>query len=426
MKHYSLKQICFIGLMLLCIGKPVQAQDTMHITLPEAENLFLQNNLALLAEKYNIDIAKAQVIQAKLYNNPTLTLNGNIYNPQLHKVFDISNKTGQYDVGIQQVVRLAGKRNKEIKLAETAVSLSENRFFDLIRTLRYSLRSEFYNLAFLQNSISGYQVQIISLEKMSAAYDQLQQKGVVTLKDAVRIKSLLYSLHAEQSVLINQLNDSEAALQLLLQNNKVYYMAEADKNFARSASVQQLNIQALIDTAYSNRFDLKAAENNLLLSKQNYTLQKALAKTDLTIGADFDKRGSFVDNASFLTVAFDLPFFKRNQGNIKAAKISIDQSKANMGLTKQTVENDVQRAYIKLLNTDKMLQSIDPAFQQQFEKLMQGVIENFQKKNLSLIEFTDFTESYKNNMLQFNQLQNDKMQALEALQFAIGKTIFNN
>jgi len=426
MKHYSMKQICFIGLMFLCTSKAAMAQDTVRITLPEAEQQFIQKNLSLLAQKYNIDIAKAQVIQAKLYNNPTLTLNGNIYNPQLHKVFDVSNKTGQYDIGIQQVIRLAGKRNKEIKTAETAVALSENQFFDLIRTLRYSLRSEFYNIVFFQKSIAGYQAQIASLEKMSAAYDQLQLKGVVTLKDAVRIKSLLYSLHTEQSALINQLNDSEASLQLLLQNNQAYYVAEFDKDPVWSASVQQFNIQTLFDTAFANRYDLKAAENNLLLSKQNFTLQKALAKTDLTIGADFDKRGSFVDNASFFTVAFDLPFFKKNRGNIKAAKISIEQSKTGVDLARQIVENDVQRAYTKVLNTDKMLQSIDPDFKNQFEKLLLGVNDNFQKKNISLIEFTDFNESYKNYMLQLNQLQNEKMQAIEALHFAIGKTIFNN
>lgn len=412
--------------MLLCCYTRLQAQDTLHITLPQIEKQFLQNNLALLAEKYNIDMARAQVIQARLYNNPTLSLNGNMYNPQLHKIFDVSNKTGQYDIGIQQLVRLAGKRNKEIKLAETAVSISENRFFDLLRTLRYSLRSEFYNVYYLQNSVAGFQIQIASLEKMSAAYDQLQLKGVVSLKDAVRIKLLLISLRTEQSSLVNQLNDSEASLQLLLRNNKTYFIANAEKELTVAESVQQLNVQSLIDTAYNNRYDLKEAENNLLFNKQNYTLQKALAKTDLTIGADFDKRGSFVDNASFLTVAFELPFFKRNQGNIKAAKISIDQGKTVLEQAKQTVENDVQKAYIKLLNTDKLLQSIEPDFQSQFEKLLGGITDNFQKKNISLIEFIDFYEAYKNNTLQFNQLQNDKMQAIEALHFAIGKTILNN
>jgi len=236
----------------------------------------------------------------------------------------------------------------------------------------------------------------------------------------------LYSLRAERSSLINQLNDSEASLQLLLQNNKAWFVTSTGPEPATAISIQQLNVQSLIDTAYANRYDLRSAENNLLFNKQNYALQKALAKTDLTIGADFDKRGSFVDNASFLTIAFDLPFFRRNQGNIKVAKISIDQGKTGVELAKQTVENEVQKAYIKVLNTDKMLRSIDPAFQAQFEKLLESITENFQKKNISLVEFTDFNESYKNNVLQFNQLQNDKMQAVETLHFAIGKTIFNN
>ncbi len=261
---------------------------------------------------------------------------------------------------------------------------------------------------------------------MSATYDRLQDKAVVTLKDAVRIRSLVYALRAEQSALINQLNESEAALQLLLQNNHTYYVADVDKDQVQNASLQQLTIQSLFDTALANRYDLKAAQNNLLFSQQNYALQKALAKTDLTLGANFDKRGSFVDNAPFLTVAFDLPFFKRNKGNIQAAKITIEQSKTGVELTRQTVENDVQLAYAKVLNTDKMLRSIDPGFSTQFEKLLQGINDNFQKKNITLIEFTDFNESYKNYMLQFNQLQNDKMQAIESLHFAIGKTIFNN
>jgi cobalt-zinc-cadmium efflux system outer membrane protein len=91
-----------------------------------------------------------------------------------------------------------------------------------------------------------------------------------------------------------------------------------------------------------------------------------------------------------------------------------------------TVENEVQSAYTKALNTDKMLQSIDPGFRDEFESLLKAVSENFQKKNISLIEFTDFNESYKNNILQINELQNQKMQAIETLNFTIGKTILTN
>ncbi|MDB5279470.1 MAG: outer rane efflux protein [Ferruginibacter sp.] len=412
--------------MLLFSSLRLHAQDTLRITLPEAEKQFLQKNLDLLAEKYNIDIAMAQVIQARLYSNPNFSFNGNIYNPQNKKIADVSNKTGEYIIGLQQLIRVAGKRNKEIKLAETSTRLSENRFFDLLRTLRFSLRSNFYNAYYLQNSISAYNNQIASLESLSASYEALKTKGVVTLKDAIRIKSLLYSLKAEQNGLQNQLNDIEAELKILLQDNKTWFVSTVEKNDALAVSFKQMKLPDLVDTAYENRFDLKLAENNLLYNQQNLALQKAIAKPDITLGAQFDKRGSFVDNASFFNVAIDLPFFNRNQGNIKAAKISIDQSKVVLNQQRLTVENEVQSAYTKALNTDKMLQSIDPAFRDEFENLLKAVSENFKKKNISLIEFTDFNESYKNNILQINELQNQKMQAIETLNFTIGKTILNN
>jgi cobalt-zinc-cadmium efflux system outer membrane protein len=301
--------------------------------------------------------------------------------------------------------------------------MTEYNFYDLLRTLRFSLRSNYYSMLHLHQSYSAYQAQISSLEKLSNAYHDLQAKGVVTLKDAVRIKSLLYTLQGEQTSLQNQLNDVQAEFQLLMRDNKHYYLPADTSGIV--AAADQFPLQALVDSAYNNRFDLKAAAANMTYSEQNYRLQKALRTPDLTLGAEFDRRGSYVNNATLLNAAIDLPFFNRNQGNIKAARIGIDQSKARQQQQQQMVENEVQKAYIKALNTERMLQSLDPGFKDQFGQLLKGITENFEKKNISLLEFTDFYESYKDNILRINQLQNEKDQAKEALNFAVGKTLFN-
>ena len=424
MKHIIRKLKNFSVAILCCTGMHVYAQDSLHISLPEAEKQFVQKNLGLLAEKYNIDIAKAAVIQARLFNNPSMVVSGNLYDPKENRIFNVSNTTGQYDVAVQQLIRLAHKRNKEIALAQINTSMSEDRYYELLRTLRFSLRSNFFDLYYTQQTINGYQRQIDALQRLNAAYEDLQTKGVVTDKDALRIKSLLYSLTSERAVLQNQLIDLQSSFQLLLQNNKTWFIADIAHH--QLPELNNLNLPGLIDTAFANRHDLKLAENDLRSVNTNYLLQKALAKPDITLGAEFDKRGSFVDNASFLTIGIDLPFFNRNQGNIKAAKISIDQGKARLDQQKQEVENDVQRAYSKLLSADKVLRSMDPKFQEKFEHLLLGITENFEKRNISLVEFTDFCESYKNNVLQFNQLQDQRAQAIEALHFAIGKTMFNN
>jgi cobalt-zinc-cadmium efflux system outer membrane protein len=424
---FLMRKLLCCCLFILLTATSLKAQDTLHITLQDAEKQFLDKNLQLLAEKYNISIARAQIIQAKLYNNPNLGLSGNLYNPDRKKFFDIGNQTGQYDITIQQMISLAGKRNKQVKVAQTSAAMAENSFFDLLRTLRFTLRSNFYQAYFLQNSMNAYTEQISSLEKMDATYKDLQTKGLVTLKDAVRLRSLLYSLKAERTSLQNQVTDLESEIQLLLQNNQTWYVPDMPADMvATIPAIRQTALQSLVDSAYENRQDLALAKNNQLYNEQNYRLQKAMAVPDLTLGAEFDKRGSFVNNASFLTVGIDLPFFNRNQGNIKSAKYSIDQTKLQVTQQMMTVENEVRTAYTKAINTDKMLETMDPGFRKDFEQLLKNINDNFLKKNISLLELTDFYDSYKENLLQFNQLQNDRMQAIETLNFAVGKTLFNN
>lgn len=425
MKHVCYKFSC-LYVMLLYVTVQVYAQDTTHLTLPQAENIFINKNLSLLALKYNINIAEAQIIQAKLYPNPNFSFTGNIYNPDLKKIADISNSTGEYVINAQQLILLAGKRNKQIKLAQTGVLIAENNFYDVLRTLQFSLRSDFYKAFYLHNSITAYQFQIESVEKLNRSFETLQQKGTVTLKDAVRIKSLLYSLKAEQTLLQNQFNDVQSEIQQLLQNNSSIFIPVADNNIATVTKLDHVTLQSLVDTALNNRADLKLANNTILFNQQNLAYQKSLATPDLLLGVQFDKRGSFVDNASFLTMAIDLPFFNRNQGNIKAARFNIDQSKLMAEKQKQQVENEVQHTYINALNTYKMLHDIDPGFRDQFEQLLLGVTQNFEKRNISLLDFTDFYESYKQNILQMNEVQNQYMQALENINFTCGKKVTDN
>ncbi|MFX9127614.1 hypothetical protein ABTN71_19635, partial [Acinetobacter baumannii] len=48
-------------------------QDTLLLNLTNAEKLFLDSNLYLLAARYNVDAQKALIIQAKLIPNPNFS-----------------------------------------------------------------------------------------------------------------------------------------------------------------------------------------------------------------------------------------------------------------------------------------------------------------------------------------------------------------
>ena len=72
----------FLLLLIIVLSEKNFSQsvpDTLAITLPEAETKAIQNNLLLVASKYNIEAGRAQIIQAKLWDNPVLNTDQNIY-----------------------------------------------------------------------------------------------------------------------------------------------------------------------------------------------------------------------------------------------------------------------------------------------------------------------------------------------------------
>ena len=71
-----------------------------HLTLKEAEQRFLERNLSLIAERYNIDMAQAQVLQARLFENPVISLEQNVYNRLNGKYFDFG-KEGETVVEVE-------------------------------------------------------------------------------------------------------------------------------------------------------------------------------------------------------------------------------------------------------------------------------------------------------------------------------------
>ncbi len=145
--------LLFIGLVLFSgnLFGQSPSSDTVKLTVKQAEDLFLKNNLQLIAQHYNIGIAQAQVITAKVFPNPDFSFSNGIF---------ANNTTNgpayqEQAASISQLFTTAGKRNKNIQLAMIGVEQAKYQFFDLLRTLKASLRADFYTIYFQQQSVKA-------------------------------------------------------------------------------------------------------------------------------------------------------------------------------------------------------------------------------------------------------------------------------
>ncbi|WP_426670308.1 TolC family protein [Mucilaginibacter sp. McL0603] len=392
--------------------------DTLKLTVKQAEDQFIKNNLSLIIQRYNIDNASAQVITARLFQNPDFNFNNGIH------ATGVPNAFSEQSFGVSQLFFTAGKRNKNIQLAKIGVEQAKYQFFDLLRTLKFTLRNDFYTIYFQQQSAKIYNEEITSLSKTLVIFKEQYTKGNIAQKEVLRIQSQLYSLQSEYNNLLAGIDTTQSELKLLIKASPDTYVLP-QVNFDNQQQVAQVPYQQLLDSAYANRYDLKYTKSAVDYNNLNLKLQKATAVPDISLAFNYDKLGSYGNNFMSAGLAFSLPFFNRNQGGIRQAHIAIDQSKVQLQSQQNQVESDVATNYKGALRLEKLYNSFDPQFKDDFTHLIQEVIKNYDKRNISMLEFLDFYDSYKTNTLQLNNLQLNRVISLEQLNYATGTPFFN-
>lgn len=403
----------------------LHAQESpLQLSLKDAEKMFLERNLSLIAERYNIDKTQAQVTQARLFDNPVISLEQNVYNRLNGKYFDVG-KEGEATAEIEQVINLAGQRNKRVRLEKVNKEIAEHQFEEVLRTLRSELNKTFVEICFSTRSIGIYDKEIESLSLLMKAFREQQYKGNISLLESSRLESLLLSLRKEKNEQENNLVNLRGELNLLLNlpaGQEINLLLDDDM-------LKQVDTAAVtfadMDNMLSVRPDLKMAHSSVTAAKANLKLQRSMAAPEFSIKGMYDRAGNFIDNYFAVGVSVSVPIFNRNQGNIKSAKIDIMQNGKEEEYAIEKARMELYAAYSQLQKAVELYRSSNDELEYNFGRLIEGVNENFRKRNISMLEFIDYYQSYKETCLQLYELKKDVFLAMENLNTIVGQTVFN-
>ena len=407
-----MRQITFTLFLIFSCSLWAQS-NPLKLTMKEAEELFRTHNLLLVAEYYNVDMAQAQVVQAKLFDNPVITLEQNIYNRLNGKYFDFG-KEGESGVQIEQAINLAGQRNKRIRLEKINHQSALLQFEEVARTLNSELKETCVEMYFLTKSVQIYDKEITSLEER-----------IISLLELSRMQALLLSLKKEKNDAVNELVSKRGNLKMLL-NLPVTQEIEIllDETMLSRLELFSLSL-ADLDSLLPSRPDQRLAFSMLEASKANLKLQRSLAAPEFAIQGIYDRAGNFINNYFAVGLSFSVPIFNRNQGNIKSAKLEIEKSLKEKEYTENRANSELYVAYSRLEKAMELYQSADDDLEKNFNRLIEGVNENFRKRNISMLEFVDYYESYKETSLQLYETRKDVFLAMENLNTVVGRNIFN-
>ncbi len=414
-----------------------QTVDSVKVTFPQVEEIFLRNNYSLLAQRYNIASSEGAIKQARLWNNPLFFIESNLYNPINGKLFNYGpvNKSkgenfnwgdgkqvnGTLSLQLNQLLLTAGKRSKMVHLAEDNKDIQLAIFSDLLRALHYDLYQAFILLYYDIESIKllreeeSQLVSLIDIELIAL------NRGAVSGYEVLRLQFELQDIRKSIKEQQDEEADDENTLRVLLSSDPfTFYLPR----LLSGEPEPTLFVNQLVDSALTNRPEIKITQYNLDYNKTNISLQKAYSIPDLNLGGTYDRSGNAYYNYTGINMAINLPLFNRNQGNIRIAEQQFQQAQIQRKQTEFNIKEDVVKAYQKWQNSRQQKNMIQPQYEQNLLDISQSATESYNKRTIGLLDYLDKIKTARNAQLNLFNLQQSLSLSREFINFTTNSKVF--
>ena len=325
----------------------IQAQEKLApatskraVTLADAVEIFMRQNLELLAARYDIETADAEKLTARLRPNPQLSvglsdLPVNLSGPFL--------KEQTYDYGISRTIELGGKRSKRIETADANSELARGQFQMVVWQLTNDLKRKFYTVVLDQSLLNLARENETTFTEIVKHTTELMNAGEISGLDLDRVEVEKLKFDTD---LANAERDYEVALRdLRFALGGDYRAMDIETAGTIDYEPHQFSRDELLDLALAARPDLKAAKLSERAADANIRLQDAQRIPDLTLGGGVEQVPSGTSSFTF-GVGIEIPISNRNQG--ERAKALIEKKKAQTQeqfLTNQVL-SDVDKALV--------------------------------------------------------------------------------
>src|SRR5215467_1457651 len=260
------------GITLLAVAvSSIQAQDKASkrsITLDEAVEIFLRQNLELVAARYDIETADAEKLTARLRPNPQFTvgladLPLNLSGPLV--------KEQTYSYGISQTIELGGKRSKRIDVANANSDLARGQFQMAVWQLTNDVKRKFYTVVLNQSLLNLARENETTFAEVVKHTTELMNAGEISGLDLERVEVEKLKFDTD---LANAERDYEVALRdLRFALGGDYRAMDIEITGTIDYEPHQFARDELLDLALATRPDLKAAKLSEHAADTNITLQ---------------------------------------------------------------------------------------------------------------------------------------------------------
>ncbi|CAH9018082.1 TolC family protein [Candidatus Nitrosacidococcus sp. I8] len=394
------------------------AQGIM-LTEQQALALFYQQNLDIIAAKYEISRAKAEEVIAAAIPNPVLT-------------FESNEIAFRYPGGaspsalvlIEQLIELGGKRKLRIESSQLGTEAAISDLQDTIRILSNVVRHQFYSLLLAQKSVTIAQETAKDYQEILQANKLRFKVGDIAKRDLTRIEVETLNAQSDLDNALAHLTQERAELAKILA-----WPEEADtlKVVEQWPKIEKFhypldNLELLIQHAFSQRADIKSAQLRVEQANKNLTLAHRLKIPDITLNAGYTRDfGNIVLESGIVGVSVPLPIFYQHKGEIDKASVELNSTELEIQKIKQKLKTEIISAVAAWNSATTVMNRYQQDVLNRIDNVQESAEFAYNHGSVDIVDLIEAKRNYKTKMLEYYTTLANRSFAYADLLSALGE-----
>jgi cobalt-zinc-cadmium efflux system outer membrane protein len=410
--HFWSKYLTTFLLLASCLH--ISAQE--RYTLKEALKTAKTNNLELHSERFNLDIAETEITTAKL--RPNLNLSVEAVQIMNSSEFDgntnWNNSQNREEMWqVSKPFQIAGQRKNKIELANKNFELEEKLFIERKRNLFSEVATQWLEIWTAKKQLEIIETAKFNIDTLLQTNQARYRNQVITKTDLFRTELLAKQYSVLYKSALQEVATHQKKFKFLLGANESVDIDPEDK-FLFSISE---NLEVLLQEALGNRSDIQAAKVFSEVSNSNIKLQKSFAYPQPELGLIYNPQNSVPRFG--ISAAIDLPFFDRNQGEIKKSRLLKEQADQEVKMLQSKIENEINIAFSNFQLQKENLEKFQELMEQS-QSILDNVKYAYLKGGTTIIDFLEAQRSWLEIQQDYYQTIREYRQAYIDLLYTTG------
>ncbi len=369
------------------IGEAIPPETQGSLTLSEAWSLTVLRNPQFAASELANSISKSRALQTGRPQNPELSVDfENVAGSGAYSGSDLQETT----LGISQLIEWGGKRRKRSNIANLETQLGE---WD-----QEALRLELL-LEVARRTISVVKAQ--ESEELAIELTDLARRMKASVEKRIEAGFLSPVEHDRQLVEFElaRVEKEKAQSRLRIERHRLAAMWNSlEPRFERvegliDAFATIPSFQAVADSIESNP-EIARWATETALARARLQAARAEAVPDTSLGVGARRYGETGDHAFVFSISLPLPLLDRNQHEIYASRLELDQVEWRKMAVAVAVRTSLLQAYETLVSNQNEALAIRDGALPAAERAYFAIREGFERGQFDYIEALDAQRSF--------------------------------